>query len=84
MGVIFQFSQPNGSRGIARHTQVASGRQRNLGDFGAIGHTGALELLREETAQEYFESVFDCGGMVHALEGSLCQTEHLFRRCTTQ
>ena len=48
---IFQLLQPQAGKGITGHFQIPSGAEANRANLGAIGQTGALELLGEETAE---------------------------------
>ena len=41
---------PDAHAGVTRHAPVASGRERDRADLGAVGQAAALELLLEEAA----------------------------------
>ena len=42
--------EPYCSGGIRGHAQISSGRECDTADFGAVGQTGAFELLRKKSA----------------------------------
>ena len=49
---LFQLGHPQGVAGIAGHTPVAAGGQRDRADLRSIGQAAALELLGKEAAVE--------------------------------
>ena len=49
---LFQLGHPQGVAGIAGHTPVTAGGQRDRADLRPIGQTAALELLGKEAAIE--------------------------------
>ena len=56
-GECIEFFLPDAHAGVTRHAPVASGRERDRADLGAVGQAAALELLLEEAAVEIFEPV---------------------------
>ena len=66
---------------VARHAPVAARRQADRADLGAVGQTGAFELVREETPQEHLEPAAHLIGRVGLLEFRvLRQEQDLLRR----
>lgn len=49
---------------IARHSPVATGTERNTANLRSIGHTGTLELLGKESADEDGKPMLDDGFIV--------------------
>ena len=85
----FTFFQPEGIRGIARHTPVTTRRQTHATHLRTVWHTAAFELLGEETAAEHSQPFLDRRLVVEGTttfyrrgrtEGFLCQHEDLRRR----
>ncbi len=55
---ILALVHPFSRRGVARHAPVASRTQAAATHFGTIGEAATLELLREETPEKRFETMF--------------------------
>ena len=56
---MLQILEPQDAGGVAGHAPVTTGREADTADLGAIGQTGTLELLGEETAAEGLKPLLD-------------------------
>ena len=64
---------PDAHAGVTRHAPVASGRERDRADLGAVGQAAAFELLLEEAAIEVPEPVQKHFVRVPVTKRGLCQ-----------
>src|SRR5579885_277758 len=65
-----ELGEPGGDRGVRGHAPVAARRERPAGaDLRGVGHAVALELAREEPAEEDVEPAANRGEIIAPLEG---------------